>query len=92
MASLSQTIKSATDSCFLDTKENQLKEKALIQLFKNMSSNIGDTFKRWRDVNAIEKLRERLSNKEKQSLLNLLTNLLHNSKRDKIIEVIRRFR
>ena len=92
LASLTQTIKSATDSCFLDTKENQLKEKALIQLFKNMSSNVGDTFKRWRDVNAIEKLRERLTNKEKQSLLNVLNNLLHNSKRDKIAEVIRRFR
>ena len=92
LASLTQTIKSATDSCFLDTKENQIKEKALIQLFKNMSSNVGETFKRWRDVNAIEKLRSRLSDKEKQSVLNVLNNLLHNSKRDKIAEVIRRFR
>ena len=63
LASLSFTIKSATDSCFLDTKENQLKEKALLQLFKNMNHNVSDTFKRWRDVNNIEKLREKLSDK-----------------------------
>ena len=86
--SLTSAIKSATDSTFLDTKENQLKEKALIQLFRNMNMNIETTFKRWRDVNSIEKLRERLTNKEKESVLNVLNNLLHHSKREKIAEVI----
>ena len=57
LASLTFTIKSATDTCFLDTKENQLKEKALMNLFKNMNHNISDTFKRWRDINNIEKLK-----------------------------------
>ena len=57
LASLTFTIKSVTDSCFLDTKENAIKEKALLQLFKNMNHNVSDTFKRWRDVNNIEKLR-----------------------------------
>ena len=57
LSTLTYTIKSATDSCFLDIKENTLKEKALIQLFKNMGHNVNDTFKRWRDVNNIEKLR-----------------------------------
>ena len=90
--SLTSAIKSATDSTFLDTKENQLKEKALIQLFRNMNMNIETTFKRWRDVNSIEKLRERLTNKEKESVLNVLNNLLHHSKREKIAEVIRKFR
>ena len=48
LASLTSAIKSATDSSFLDSKENQVKEKALIQLFKNMNSNVESTFKRWR--------------------------------------------
>ena len=38
--SLTSAIKSATDNTFLDTKENQLKEKALIQLFRNMNMNV----------------------------------------------------
>ena len=63
LATLTYTIKSSTDSCFLDSKENSLKEKSLLQLFKNMNHNVSDTFKRWRDVNNIEKLRERMSEK-----------------------------
>ena len=84
LASLTYTIKSATDSCFLDIKENNLKEKALIQLFKNMGHNVSDTLKRWRDVNNIEKLRERLTAQQKESVLNVLNNLLHHSRREKI--------
>jgi hypothetical protein len=59
-ASLNYAIKSVTDNAFIDSKENTLKEKALIQLFKNLQSNFSDTFKRWREVNNIEKIRERL--------------------------------
>ena len=33
-----------------------------------------------------------MTNKEKESVLNVLSNLLHNSKREKIAEVIRKFR
>ena len=57
-----------------------------------MNSNVESTFKRWREVNSIEKLREKLTNKEKEAVLNVLNNLLNSSKRDKIAEVIRRFR
>ena len=92
LASLTYTIKSATDSCFIDNKENTLKEKALIQLFKNMGHNVSDTFKRWRDVNNIEKLRERMTAQQKEAVINVLGNLLHHNKREKIAEVIRRFR
>jgi hypothetical protein len=53
MASLNFAIKSVSDMAFVDNKDNNIKEKALIQLFKNMSNNVGDCFKRWRDVNAI---------------------------------------
>ena len=92
LTSLTYTIKSATDSCFLDVKENSLKEKALIQLYKNMGHNVSDTFRRWRDVNNIEKLRERLTAQQKEAVINVLGNLLHHNRREKIAEVIRRFR
>ncbi len=62
MASLNFAIKSVSDMAFNDNKDTVLKEKALIQLFKNMNNNVGDCFKRWRDVNNIEKLKERMTN------------------------------
>ncbi len=42
-----------------------LKEKALIQLFKNLTSNLSDTYKRWREINNVEKIKDRLSNNQK---------------------------
>ncbi len=41
-------IKSTADLAFMENKETLLKEKALLQLFKNLSGNMSDTFKRWR--------------------------------------------
>ena len=41
-------IKSVADNAFLNSADNQIKEKALIQLFKNLQGNLGDTFRRWR--------------------------------------------
>ena len=63
-----------------------------MQLFKNMNSNVSDTFKRWRDVNNIEKLRERMTSQEKESVLQVLDSLLHQSKREMIRDVINKFR
>ena len=57
-----------------------------------MNHNVSDTLKRWRDVNNIEKLRERLTAQQKESVLNVLNNLLHHNKRNKITDVIRKFR
>ena len=54
---LSFVIKSTADLVFVDNKESLLKEKALLQLFKNLSGNVSDTFKRWRETNTILKLR-----------------------------------
>ena len=57
MSSIFQTmnyaIKSVADNVFVDNKESSLKEKALIQLFKNLQGNLSDTFRRWRDINKI---------------------------------------
>ena len=60
---LNFAIKSVADLAFIDNKDSALKEKALIQLFKNLAGNMTDCFKRWRDINAIEKIKEKLSNK-----------------------------
>ena len=73
-------IKSVADIAFVDNKDTAIKEKALIQLFKNLSANVGDLFKRWRDVNNIEKLRERMSLKDKENVIKVLANLLNNGK------------
>jgi hypothetical protein len=71
-----------SDIAFIDNKDNIVKEKALIHLFKNMNNNIGDCFKRWRDVNNIEKIKERMDNKTKENVLKVLDNLLKHSKQD----------
>ena len=69
-----------------------MKEKALIQLFKNLSSNLSDTYKRWREINNIDKIRERLSNSQKEQMLKVLDQLLHSSKQLQVREIIQKFR
>ena len=70
------------DSAFIDNKDNMIKEKALLQLFKNMNHNVSDTFKRWRDINNIEKLRDRLTSTQKESVIRVLNTVLSQNKRD----------
>ena len=41
-------IKSVADNAFSDNKDSALKEKSLNQLFKNLSANVGESFRRWR--------------------------------------------
>src|ERR1019366_6287129 len=71
-ATLNFTIKSITDNAILDNKDNQIKEKALIQLFRNLNLNLADSFKKWRENNAILNMNERLNNTQKASLLKML--------------------
>ncbi len=73
-------IKSVADIAFVDNKDTAIKEKALIQLFKNLSANVGDLFRRWRDVNNIEKLRERMSSQQQEGVIKVVANLLNNGK------------
>ena len=49
-----------------------------------MNNNIGDCFKRWRDVNNIEKIKEKMDNKTKENVLKVLDNILKHSKQDYI--------
>jgi hypothetical protein len=91
-ATLNFTIKSIADNAFLDNKDNQIKEKALIQLFRNLHLNLGDSFRKWRENNAIITMNDRLSNTQKAALLKMLENLLGNDKNTKLKEVINKFR
>ena len=61
-ATLNFSIKSVADNAFVDNKENAFKERALVQLFKNLNSNIGDTFRRWREHNRITNINKMMSN------------------------------
>ena len=47
-STLNNTIKSVVDNAFIENRETQLKEKALLQVFKNLSGNMAECFKRWR--------------------------------------------
>ena len=89
---LNFAIKSVADLAFIDNKDSALKEKALIQLFKNLSGNMADCLKRWRDLNNIEKLKEKMSNSQKESLLKVLNGLLNTGKTAQIREAINKFR
>ena len=53
---------------------------------------MSDTFKRWRDVNNIEKLKEKLTEQQKESVLKVLENLLRSSKQLQVREIINKFR
>ena len=53
---------------------------------------MGDCFKRWRDVNQIEKLQERMNDQQKSNVLKVLANLLNNGKTAQIREAINKFR
>jgi hypothetical protein len=91
-ASLNFAIKSVSDIAFVDNKDTKIKEAALEQLFRNLSANVGDVLKRWRDVNNIEKIIERLDSNKKEAVLKVLANLLHNGKTAQIREAINKFR
>ena len=85
-------IKAVADNAFSDNKDSAAKEKSLTQLFKNLSANVGDSFKRWRDVNNIEKLREAMDNQQKASVLKVLDNLLNSGKKGQIRDAINKFK
>ena len=86
------TIRSITDNAFGDNKESQLKEKALLQLFNNMNVGLSDSFKIWREVSAIEDLKNKLNDQEKKTLLKLLEDLLNNDKINRLREIVNKFR
>ena len=91
-SSINFAIKSVADNAFSENKDLSIKERALTQLFKNLSSNVGETFKRWRDLNNIEKLRQTFDKSKKATLINILENLINNGKNGQIRNAISKFR
>jgi hypothetical protein len=85
-------IKSVADNAFLNSKDNEVKEKALIQLFKNLARKLGDTFKRWRDSLTRLKTQRKMSNQQKKAIFKMLENLLHHGKNAQIRDAINKFR
>ena len=69
-----------------------MKEKALIQLFKNLQGNLSDTFRRWRDINKIAHLQETMSNQQKANILKILNGLLTTGKTAQVRDAINKFR
>lgn len=67
--SLNYVITSFTDNAFINSKENTLKEKALIQFFKNSSSNFSGSYKKMKRNQQHDKIRERLSISKKEQIL-----------------------
>ena len=81
---LNNTVKAVVDNVFIENKDTQIKEKALLQLFTNQG-NMCECFKRWREANKIAKIDEAMSNKEKAALLKMLEGVLKS-------ETVARFR
>ena len=85
-------LKSNADLAFVENKQSLLKERALIQLFKNLSVNLSDSFKKWRETNTVEKIKQSVTQKQKQMLLEVLNGLLNNSKTAQIRQAVLKFR
>ena len=45
-----------------------------------MHANVSDSFRKWKEVNNVEKVSEAMDNQQKSSVLKVLENLLHNGK------------
>ena len=80
------------DNALADSKANQMKIDALNKIFNNVSIGLGDSLKRWREINQILKLRNQMNDKQKQMCLSVLNGLLNNGIQNKIREAINKFR
>ncbi len=85
-------IKSVTDNIFSDNKESQIKQQALIKIFGNMKLTVDDSFRRWREINTILKIKEKTNDQQKKFILQILNNLLSNNKTQKIRDAINKFK
>ena len=91
-ASLNFSVRSVSDNAFMENKDTSLKEKALLQLFRNLSSNISSSFKQWRNLNQIERMRERMGLSEKGAAIRVLEGLVHGGLNNQIRNAINHFR
>jgi hypothetical protein len=72
MGQINLTIKSVADNAFALSKETMLKERALIQLNNTFKTGLAQSFRKWRDINRIEKLRSTISQGNRKFIIKLL--------------------
>ncbi len=77
-------IKSVTDNVLENSHSNQVKIDAFNKIFLQMNLSLNDSLKRWREINRIEKLKDRMNEKQREMCIKVLTNLLNNGNKNKI--------
>ena len=85
-------IKSVTDNVLENSHSNQVKIDAFNKIFLQMNLSLNDSLKRWREINRIEKLKDRMNEKQREMCIKVLTNLLNNGNKNKIRQIINKFR
>ncbi len=79
---LNFAIKSVADVGFIiDPEDEQQKVKALNQLYLNLIINFSDAFKKWRDINTVEKIGSKNVYTNKERLIKVLEKHINESKR-----------
>ena len=72
MGQINLAIKSVADNAFGLNKQNILKERALIQLNNAFKAGLAQSFRRWREVNRIEKLKKNINQGNRKFIVKLL--------------------
>ena len=63
-----------------------------MQLFRNLSANLTSSFKLWRNINQIEKMREKMGMNERGAAIRALETLVHGGINTQIRNAIAKFR
>ena len=69
-----------------------MKGEVLRQLIRNLNSNVSSTFKQWRNINQIEKIRERMGMNERGAAIKALEAVIYGGINTQIRKVIAQFR
>ena len=92
MGQINMVIKSVADNAFALSQDNIIKERAILQLTSVFKSGLGESFKRWREVNRIEKLKKNINQGNRKFIIKLLENLLHYNKIQQLRNIIAKFK
>ena len=91
-SSVNFVIKSVSDNAFSENKDISAKASALNMLFKNLESNIEGSFRRWRELNNIERLRDMMSFSQKHKIITMLESIINHGRNGQLRKAINQFR
>ena len=91
-SSVNFVIKSVSDNAFSENKDINAKASALKMLFKNLESNIEGSFRRWRELNNIERLRDMMTLAQKQKIITMLESIINQGRNGQLRKAINQFR